>query len=170
MAFIEHAINVADLPKDEMQSFDPLPDGEYRTRIEKCELKNTKAGDGEYFNFQLKVVGEKFAGRVLFGTVTRKNPSEKAEQIGAGQLRTIMESCGISSLSDTDQFIGGEVFVRIGSKEYNGKTTNEVKGWKAVDGAGVGAVFGTNPAAPATTAPAPAKSDKRAPPWASKKS
>ena len=55
MSFLEHTINVADLPKDEMGDFSPIPDGEYSCTIKKCEIKETNDTTGEYFNFQLAI-------------------------------------------------------------------------------------------------------------------
>jgi hypothetical protein len=160
MAILDHAINVADLPVDEgVGNYDPLPDGDYEVSVQKCELKDTKDGTGNYFNLQLQVTEGKFAKRVLFAMITRKNKSDKAEQIGHGQLRTLMESGGITTLSDTDQLIGVGVSVRVGSKEYNGTVSNEVKGWKVI----AGGVNFNSPAKPASTP------SKAAPPWAAKK-
>ena len=129
MARLDHAISVTDLPKDETPDFSPLPEGTYTTTIQKCEVKDSKNG-GEYFNFQLSVNGGEFDKRFIFGMVTKKNANEKAEAIGHGQLRTIMESCGVATLTDTDQLIGGLVEVRVAVEEYNGTKRNVIKGWK----------------------------------------
>ena len=158
MAFLVIPINAKDLPEDTMGDFSPLPDGEYQVRIAKCELKDTKDGTGNYLNFQLAVTEGKYAKRVIFAMVTLKNKSDKAEQIGHGQLRTIMEACGIPSLSDTDQLVGGNLVVRVGSREYNGTMQNEVKGYKAA---------GATVSLPAAKQEAPATS-KASPPWAKK--
>lgn len=154
MAFLDTPINAADLPKDE-GGFEALPEGEYHVKIDDCELCNTKAGDGQYFKFKLKVTGDKYTGRVLFANVTRRNPNEKAEQIGQGQLRTIMTACGLATLQDTDQLIGGELIVRVAQREYQGAMQNEVKGYKIASDA----------VPPVITEPATKKS---APPWAKK--
>ena len=41
-----------------------------------------------------------------------------------------MESCGVATLTDTDQLVGGLVEVRVAVEEYNGTKRNVIKGWK----------------------------------------
>lgn len=162
MAQLDHVININDLPVDEgAPNFDPLPDGDYTVQIVKADLKETNDGQGNYFNFQLKVTEGKFANRFIFAMVTRRNKSEKAEQIGHGQLRTIMESGGLSMLQDTDQLIGISVSVRVGSEIYNDKPKNTVK-WKAIEGQ----AFSSSAMPAAKTATVAAG---KTPPWAARK-
>ena len=159
MALLDHTINLTDLPEAENTGdFAALPAGDYDVAIAKCELKESKKG-GDYFNFQFKVTGEKYRNRVVFGMITRKNSNETAERIGAEQLRKIMSACGIGSLTDTDQFIGCELVITLGQREYQGVMQNEVKNYKCA---------GTSFAPAPTTEAKPATTGKAAPPWAKK--
>lgn len=161
MALIQ-TINVNDLPVDEGANFTPLPDGEYLTRIAKCEIKETKDGTGEYFNLQLVVVDGKYVNRVIFGMITRKNKSDEAEKIGHGQLRTIMEAGQINALSDTDQLLGVKVVVRVTQEEYKGVITNKVKSYKSPE-------VMTVSFAPKAASAEPVQADgKKSPPWTRK--
>ena len=157
MSFLEHTIDIKDLPENESTGdFSPLPEGEYSVTIKAAEVKATKAGDGSYINLRLDVNEGKYAKRVLFAMITLRNKSDKAESIGKGQLRDVMSACGIGSLSDTDQLLGHNLIVRVGQREYNGTMQNDVKGYK------------TAGASAPTISAAPQASGKAAPPWAKK--
>ena len=159
MAFLDQEFNVDSMPVG-TSGFDPLPDGWYTATISGAELKATKAGDGEYIAVKYTVTGPTHQGRVVFGNLNIKNPSQKAEEIGRQQLREVMLAIGLPKVRDTDQLIGGQLSIKLSVRtgEYSG---NEVKGYKAIGGA---PALAQAYAAPAPNS-APAKS---APPWAKK--
>ena len=81
----------------EETSFDVLPAGQYSVQCEKAELQSTKLGDGQYIKCELTVVGhEKFNGRKIWQNFNISNPSEKAQQIGLGQLKSFCLSSGVA--------------------------------------------------------------------------
>lgn len=156
MSFLDYEINVADLPESN-NSFDPLPAGWYEVNIKGAELKQTKAGTGEYISVQYDVLGPTHQGRVVFGNLNIRNPNPKAEEIGRQQLGDLMRAIGLNKVSDTDQLIGGQLSIKLAvrkSEEYG--DSNDVKGYKALSG-------GIKPQAskPAATQAAPSKA-----PWA----
>lgn len=159
MAFLDQEFNVDSMPVGN-GNFDPLPDGWYTATISGAELKATKAGDGEYIAVKYTVTGPTHQGRVVFGNLNIKNPSQKAEEIGRQQLREVMLAIGLPKVRDTDKLIGGQLSIKLSVRtgEYAG---NEVKGYKAIGGA---PALAQAYAAPAPNS-APAKS---APPWAKK--
>ena len=164
MAFLEHAINLEDLPEsNNTGEFQPLPAGWYNATINKAELKATKDGTGQYIAIRYDIIGPTHQGRVVFGNVNIRNKSEKAEEIGRAQLGDIMRAIGLKQVSDTDQLIGGALQIKLDVKtdEQYG-TRNEVKGFKAAgDSMPASAV-------PTFAKPAEAKSAGSAPPWAKK--
>ena len=164
MAFLEHAINLEDLPEsNNTGEFQPLPAGWYSATINKAELKATKDGTGQYIAIRYDITGPTHQGRVVFGNVNIRNKSEKAEEIGRAQLGDIMRAIGLKQVSDTDQLIGGALQIKLDVKtdEQYG-TRNEVKGFKAAgDSMPASAV-------PTFAKPAEAKSAGSAPPWAKK--
>ena len=160
MSFFDHAINVNDLPVDDKQTndFSPLPEGEYKVTVRKCEIRQGSKEGSEYMNIQLAVDEGKYAKRVIFGMITTKNASSTAENIGRTQFRTLMESTGVMSINSPEEvtkFVGGHVSVYVTQSEYNGKTSNNVKSWKSVPSA-----MGSAPAPSATATGA------KSPPWA----
>ena len=161
MAFLGESFTADDMPQSD-RSYDLIPDGWYTATITKAELGMTKAGNGQKIDVRYDITGPSHEGRVVFGNLNIRNPSQKAEEIGRQQLGEIMRAIGLSKVEDTDQLIGGTLQIKVGqSKPQEGyEVRNEVKGFKAVGGSAAPAA--NAPAAPAaTSAPGGAK-----PPWA----
>jgi hypothetical protein len=157
MASLSQSFDVSDLPKGD-SNFAPLPAGWYTATIAGAEIKQTKAGNGEYVAVKYSITGPTHQGRFVFANLNIKNPNPKAEEIGRQQLGEIMRAIGLARVDDTDQLIGGSLSIKLevkSSEQYG--DGNEVKGFKSVTG-------GALPS-PASTAPASAKA---APPWARK--
>jgi hypothetical protein len=121
--------NVNDLPDG--QDFSPVPAGNYDVTIDTVEIKTTKNGDGQYFKIQLKLD----SGRVVFANINFKNPSSTAEEIGRGQLKSVLQALKIQTLKDTDQLIGGRLNVTLAVKPASGEysASNEVKSYRPAD-------------------------------------
>jgi hypothetical protein len=157
MAFLSQSFDVSDLPQPS-KDYSPLPAGWYSATISGAEVKETKAGTGEYIAVKYSITGPTHEGRVIFGNLNIKNPNPKAEEIGRQQLGDIMRAIGLARVTDTDQLIGGNLVIKLDVKaDETYGDRNEVKGFKAV----VGAISGLPTAAPASPA-------KAAPPWAKK--
>ena len=165
MAFLNEEFNVNELPVGN-NNFEPLPAGWYSATISQSELKDTKAGTGQYIKLRYDITGPTHQGRVVFGNLNIKNPNVKAEEIGRQQLGDIMRAIGLAKVTDTDQLIGGEIVIKLEIKQdetYG--ASNEVKGFKSASGspAPAAAVIPAKAKSPAAAAPA-----KAAPPWAKK--
>ncbi len=159
MGFLDEALSVEDLPVSET-SYEPVPAGWYNASITSAELKNTKAGGGQYIRLRYDITGPSHQGRVVFGNLNIRNASPEAERIGRQQLGEVMRAIGLGRINDTDQFVGGSLSIKLAIKEsaqYGAQ--NEVKGYKAIEGAKAPA------ATPRASGPAPAAA-KAAPPWA----
>jgi hypothetical protein len=158
MAFLTETFDVNELPVGNANNFEPLPVGWYTCTISQAELKDTKAGNGQYIKLRYDITGPSHQGRVVFGNLNIKNANPKAEEIGRQQLGEIMRAIGLAKVADTDQLIGGQISIKLDIKQdaqYG--ASNEVRGFKSVSGS----------VAPAATA-APAPTAKAAPPWAKK--
>lgn len=145
MAQLGQVFSASEAPAS--NDYSPLPAGWYNVRITEAELKDTKAGTGNYVKVRYDVTSGDHAGRVIFGMITVRNPNAKAEEIGRSQLAKLIRSIGLEEVSDTDQLIGGEMLVKVTirqSEEYG--DSNEVKDWKAGS---------TGPAPTASTPPPP---------------
>lgn len=160
MAFLNETFSTDDLPQNTGGGdFTPLPDGWYTTHIAAASLENTKAGTGQYIKVRYDITGPTHQGRVVFGNLNIRNPNPKAEEIGRQQLGDLLRSIGIAKVSDTDQLIGCTCSIKLVTKTSEGyQPSNEIKGWKAIEGGSI-----PRPTAPSAPASAPAS-----PPWAKK--
>jgi hypothetical protein len=157
MAFLDQTFEADAMPVSE-KSYEPLPAGWYTASITAAELKNTKAGTGQYIAIRYDIIGPTHQGRIVFGNLNIRNPNPKAEEIGRQQLGEVMRAIGIAKVADTDELIGGQLSIKVdirSSEQYGDQ--NEVKGFKAI--------AGSTPPAPVAKA---AASGKAAPPWQKK--
>jgi hypothetical protein len=153
MAQLNETFSADALPVSD-RNFEPLPAGWYTAVVNGAEIKNTKAGTGQYIAVRYDITGPTHQGRVVFGNLNIKNPNPKAEEIGRQQLGELMRAIGLTTVQDTDQLIGGQLSIKLDvreSEQYG--ASNDVKGYKS---------NGAVPPAAAAKAPAVAKA---APPW-----
>jgi len=157
MAFLDQTFEADAMPVSD-KSYEPLPAGWYTASITGAELKNTKAGTGQYISIRYDIIGPSHQGRIVFGNLNIRNPNPKAEEIGRQQLGEVMRAIGIAKVQDTDELIGGQLSIKVdirSSEQYGDQ--NEVKAFKAI--------AGSTPPVPVAKA---AASGKAAPPWQKK--
>jgi hypothetical protein len=153
MAQLLETFSVDSLPTP-TNNFEPLPAGWYTAVVNGAEIKNTKAGTGQYIAVRYDITGPTHQGRVVFGNLNIKNPNPKAEEIGRQQLGELMRAIGLTTVQDTDQLIGGQLSIKLDVRESDQYgASNDVKGYKSN-----GAV--APKAAAKVSAPA-----KASPPW-----
>lgn len=134
MAFLNEEFDASTVETTGGQ-YDPLPAGWYQAKITDADLRDTKAGNGQYIAVRYDIVGPSHQGRVVWGNLNIKNPNPKAEEIGRQQLAELMGAIGLAKVRDTDQLIGGELSIRLSvrkSEEYG--DSNDVKGYKSITG------------------------------------
>jgi len=139
---------VAD-PNAGQSDYAPLPAGWYTVRITEADIKETKAGTGNYIKVRYDVLDGTHVGRVVFGNLNLRNPNPKAEEIGRQQLSRLMLAMGLTQVTDTDQLIGGELSIKLAiqkSDQYG--DSNDVKDWKALSNQPVAAAAGSTPPPP----------------------
>lgn len=160
MAFLGETFAADALPQSD-RNYELLPDGWYTATITKADLNSTKAGTGQKIDVRYDITGPTHQGRVVFGALNIRNPSQKAEEIGRQQLGEIMRAVGLPKVQDTDELIGKSLSIKIKTKpaENGYEARNEVAGFKAIAG-------GMAPAPAAASAPA--ATSAAAPPWAKK--
>ena len=169
MAFLSQSFDVSELPQAS-KDYSVLPAGWYSATISGAEVKETKAGTGEYIAIKYSITGPTHQGRVIFGNLNIKNPNPKAEEIGRQQLGDIMRAIGLARVTDTDQLIGGSLVIKLDVKDddkYGER--NEVKGFKAVVGGALPSVLSAHIAMGEKNATVmQAAPPKAAPPWTKK--
>ena len=137
-------MSLVDLSKvKESDSFEALPGGQYRTIVEKAEVKETKAGTGEYIETTFKVLepaqfeSRKLWGRfnIYMGNAQYDNKGEpangaaKAEQVGKRQLKQLLKMGKHPSpdkLETVEELIGLQTITTIKKVTDDWGTKNEI--------------------------------------------
>jgi hypothetical protein len=165
---LENSFDINDLPQS--TSNDPLPAGEYPVSIERVEVRATKAGNGSYLSIMYRVIGPNYTNACVFGNLNIVNQNAKAEEIGRQQLGSLMRSCGLVKLGDTDELIGRECIIRVAVKEdaqYGPR--NEVKSFKSYGSSAPAVGRNGQTASPRSVMhEAAASSQQPSPPWVRK--
>jgi hypothetical protein len=152
------------------QSFDALPVGRYEVIITDSEMKDTKAGNGQYLQLTFSVTGGQHDGRKLWSRLNLVNPNATAVGIAERELSAICHCVGIITPSDSEELHDRPLIVDV-IQELNpmsGQQTNRIKGYSQADGSPAA----SKPAPKAKpAAPAGFATGKVAPaaPWAARK-
>ena len=157
------ALNFKSENVEPQQSFDALPPGRYEAIISASEMKDTKAGTGQYLQLTFDVVGGQYEGRKLWSRLNLVNPNATAVQIAERELSAICHCVGILVPQDSEELHDALLVIDV-IQELNpmsGQQTNRIKGYSQVSAPAPKA----KPAAPAGFA-----TGKVAPatPWAKK--
>lgn len=139
-----------------------IPSGQYPVIITKSEEKPTKNGAGSYIEFEMTIQGGEYAGRKLYDRLNINNPNQTAVDIAYATLSAICHVTGRLQIQDTAQ-LHGVPFIAVVNKRVRDdlpppppgeqpQYSNEVKGYKDINGNDPG--FAGNSQAPAAATPA----------------
>ena len=133
---------------DDLPANDLLPVGWYPVQITKAELaqrtyKERQNGvltgreqDGNYINVWFKIVGEKYANKIIFQELYVGHPySEKAANMAMGQLKKIVTNTNAPARFENpnvlvDQVLKIHVVVEKGTKKPDGSSYDDKNGIK----------------------------------------
>lgn len=87
--------------------YEPLEKGKYSAEVEFSEVVSTKAGDGLMLKVRHLITEPGFEGKKVFTNFNIQNPSQKAQQIGLGQLSALAKACGLSSIPEESESLHG---------------------------------------------------------------
>lgn len=160
-----------------LESFELLPAGWYQVIITDSAMKPTKNNDGEFLELVFTVIEGEHEGRKIWDRLNLNNANQTAVEIAQRALSAICRSVGVMTPSDSTELHDRPLEIKVSvtppKKDEEGdvkfQAKNEVKGYRALGEAGVGAAAasggtanrGRAPAGAATTT-APAKAT---PPW-----
>ncbi len=140
---------------------DPIPAGWYNAEISDCEVLPVKGRNGgTRVKFDFTVISGDFKGRKFFGSINNKNANPQAQEIGQKELSAICHAVNVIQVSDTKQFIGKTLQVKVKvkpeDKEGGYDAANEPKAYKPMEGATPGVPAGPQfPAGPPQFAAGP---------------
>lgn len=116
------------------RSFEPLPPGDYQAMVTAAELKDTKAGDGQYIELVIQITDGEHAGRRLWERLNIYNKNKQTEDIARSQLNSLGNACGHPRLTDTDHLIDVPFTISL-DIDRRDTTRNKIMGYSAAKGA-----------------------------------
>jgi hypothetical protein len=117
--------------------FDIIPDGKYSAIIIDSEMKDTKAGTGQYLQLVFEIIGEKFKGRRLWSRLNLVNKNETAVKIAQAELSAICRAVGIMTPRDSSTLHNIPLIIDVGQEKNNQNDTmqNRIFGYLPPSGA-----------------------------------
>lgn len=118
--------------ENQMRTYEPLPAGDYLACIISSEIKQTRAGNGNYLELCFSILEGNFEGRKLFVRLNLDNPSDAARGIARAELAAICKACGIVSPECSEDLheIGLIISVRVKKRLDNGELINQITNYK----------------------------------------
>jgi Protein of unknown function (DUF669) len=111
---------------DARAPFEALPKGKYPCIINSIEQKETKRGDGSYFEVECEVVKGDFKGRKVWARLNVNNPSEVAQNIGRAQFKQLCEAAGKPGAKTTEVLHGKYVVCSVSIERNDRGEANRV--------------------------------------------
>ena len=102
------------------QSYEIMPDGEYKLAGVDAEEKQTQKKNGSYINAKFEVVDGPHTGRFIWQNFNIVNPNETAQRIGRQELVAWATACGKATADDTDKLLGKIFSAKIGVEKGTG--------------------------------------------------
>ena len=140
-------------------SFDPIPAGWYTAIISNSEMKATRDGYGEYLSLTLQIIEGQHENRLVFARLNLKNANDKAVDIARKDLAAICRAVGVMSPQASEELHDKPLMIKVKVRAAQGEydASNDVAGYKAVEGGTASPVQQKQaaPVAPSTPAKKP---------------
>ena len=114
-----------------MDTFEPIPAGDYIAAIVESQFKPTKSGNGRYLELKFQVLEGEHKGRNLWARLNLYNPNELAVKMANSDLADICNAVGIPAPGDSCELhdLPMQVKVKLRKRQDNGEMTNEIAGY-----------------------------------------
>lgn len=166
----------------ERTDFTALPPAQYVLAIVNSEMKQTKAGNGEYLQLEMEVQEGPFTGRKVWERLNLNNPNAQAVDIARKTLKEICFACNRPIIQSSEELHGIPMLadVKVEKGKDGNSDSNGVKKYASRHGAVQTPIaqatqaqatqaYAAAPAAPTQAAPAaPAAAPAGGAPWARK--
>lgn len=152
--------NANDVPPP---SFAAIPPDMYACMATASERKLTRAGDGEYLQFTVDVLDEKYNTKKLWMRLNLWNKNPAAVSIAQQELGAFCRAVGVITPKDSSELLNIPFIAKLGIEtDKGGKEQNTIDGWYSI----AEATAMQAPTAAAAPAPAAAGAGaKQAPVW-----
>lgn len=101
--------------------FKPVPPGWYPATIERAEVRETKAGTGNYLSLQFSILGNSYGNRKVFTNINLKNPNKTCEDIGHRELASLCLALRIAGLQSSDELLNKDLRIKVKVTAPKGK-------------------------------------------------
>lgn len=118
-------------------ALEAIPSGNYIVMITASQKKPTQAGNGAYIELEQTIQAGEFKGRKVYDRLNIENPNQQAVQIAYATLSAICHVTGRLNITQTEQLHGVPFMAVVIKKKRNDQPdvdTNEIKGYKDVNG------------------------------------
>jgi len=128
--------------KEETKKYAPLPEANYRLTITEADLVDDDKGG----RFELELVvddeSSNFNNRKLWDKsyIFARTVSPTAATIGTKKIGSLLATLKLPAFTNDEEaeatakkLIGATVLAKVGQREYQGKTYNEIKGYLPLD-------------------------------------
>jgi hypothetical protein len=123
-----------------MDDFTPIPVGDYKAVITESEVKQTKAGDGQYLNLRVEIIEGEYSGRIVFVILNLWNPNPKAVEIANRELATIVAAVGKPGAQNSEELHNIPMTIKVGLEQgkpwvdtsgvqHDGEPKNKIKNY-----------------------------------------
>ena len=119
-------------------SFDPVPEGVYEATIEGTDIKQNRAGSGEYLKMKWRISGGQYGGRIVWDNITTSHQDDKSAKMGMSFLSKLCTAVGLSEPpDDTERLHGRPCAIRVIIREQEGyPPDNKIRGYYPLEAAG----------------------------------
>lgn len=117
MAKLPGAFNAEEV--GEMNSFDPIPKGDYRFRIKDTDRKENSKATGFVYKFIFEVMEGDHKGRLVFANLNLEHESPQTVEMAEKELGAIVKACGMVTIDDTEELHGEELMATVAFKKGN---------------------------------------------------
>lgn len=141
---------------EEMQSFDPLPAGEYLAQVVSSEVKTNSAKTGELLKMEWDILDGEYTGRKVFANYNLSHTNPKAAEIGQRELAAACRAMGLGAVQDSEQLHAIPCVIKLKIRPAKGEygPSNDISDYRpaGAQAAAPAQVQGVTPqAAPANT-------------------
>ena len=121
---------------DPTQMFDPVPAGKYIVHITKSEIRETKAGTGEYLWLEFEILDGDYVGRNIWTQLNIVNSNVQASEIAQRELSAICHAVGCLHPKDSIELHGTSMEISVQVKvDKSGQygPQNVIKGYNTMN-------------------------------------
>jgi len=157
--------NPAERQPREKKEFELLPPDTYTAVITDSELRDTKAGTGNYIELSFQIIDGPHARRMLWNRYNMSNPNPKAVEIGRDQIAAVAHAVGVPAFKATEELHNIPLKIRVDTQVRKDtlKEESRIFSYESIGaaGSGSGEKGGTSHQNPPSQRAVPAPSWKR---------